>query len=72
MKTAIVHEWLVTYAGSERVVEQMLRLYPEADLFSLVEFLPEELKFLFSTSQLQLRFCKSCPLPIRAFATICR
>ncbi len=41
MKVAIVHDWLVTYAGSERVVEQMLACYPQADVFSLVDFLPE-------------------------------
>lgn len=40
MRIAIVHDWLVTYAGAERVLEQMLRCYPEADLFSLVDFLP--------------------------------
>lgn len=39
MKLAIAHEWLDTYAGSERVVEQILNIYPEADLFSLVDFL---------------------------------
>jgi glycosyltransferase involved in cell wall biosynthesis len=47
MNIAVVHEWLVTYAGSERVVEQMLALYPEADLYSLVEFLtPEQQHFI--------------------------
>lgn len=40
MKVAIVHEWLVNYAGSERVVEQMLRCFPEADLFATVDFIP--------------------------------
>lgn len=37
---AIVHEWFVTYAGSEKVVEQLLYAFPEADLFALVDFLP--------------------------------
>ena len=41
MKIAIVHDWLVTYAGAERVLEQMLNCFPEADLFSLVDFLPQ-------------------------------
>lgn len=36
MKVAIVHDWLVNYGGAERVVEEMLRLYPDADLFTLV------------------------------------
>ena len=41
MKTAIVHDWLVTYAGAERVLEQMLAVYPEADVYSLIDFVPE-------------------------------
>lgn len=41
MKIAIVHEWLKTYAGSEKVVEQLLAIWPEADLFSVVDFVPE-------------------------------
>jgi len=40
MKVAIVHEWLVSYAGAERVLEQMLACYPGADVFSVVDFLP--------------------------------
>jgi glycosyltransferase involved in cell wall biosynthesis len=40
MKVAIVHEWLVTRAGSERVVEEILGLFPEADLFTLICALP--------------------------------
>lgn len=42
MKTAIVHEWLVNYAGSERVLEQIVRLFPDADIFCQVDFLAEE------------------------------
>ena len=40
MKVAIVHEWLVTRAGSEKVVEEILGLYPDADLFTLICALP--------------------------------
>ena len=40
MRMALVHDWLVTYAGAERVLEQMIALYPEADLFSLIDFMP--------------------------------
>lgn len=40
-KIAIVHEWLTTYAGSERVLEQLLIAYPDADLFAVADFLPE-------------------------------
>lgn len=40
MRVAIIHDWLETYAGAERVLGQILLLYPEADLFCLVDFLP--------------------------------
>lgn len=42
MKVAIVHEWLDTYAGSERVLEQLLKIWPAADLFTVCDFLPDD------------------------------
>lgn len=36
---ALVNEWLVTYAGSERVLEQLLAAYPTAELLATVDFL---------------------------------
>jgi glycosyltransferase involved in cell wall biosynthesis len=42
MRVAIVHEWLETYAGSERVLEQLLAIWPEADLFVVCDFLAEK------------------------------
>ncbi len=36
MKVAIVHDWLVNYGGAERVVEAMLKIYPDADIYTLV------------------------------------
>ncbi|SAK49562.1 group 1 glycosyl transferase [Caballeronia temeraria] len=35
-KIAIVHEWFSTVAGSEQVVEQMLEVFPHADVFFVV------------------------------------
>lgn len=42
MKIALVHDWLVTYAGAERVLEQLLELYPEADVFAVIDFFSDE------------------------------
>lgn len=39
MKIAIVHDWLVTNAGAEKVLKSISQLYPTADIFSLVDFL---------------------------------
>lgn len=40
MKIAVIHDWLVTFAGAERVLEQILLCYPDADLFSVLDFIP--------------------------------
>jgi glycosyltransferase involved in cell wall biosynthesis len=45
VRVAIVHDWLVTYAGAERVLEQIVACFPDADLFSVVDFL-EDRSFL--------------------------
>jgi len=42
MRTAIVHEWFVNYAGSERVVESFTNIWKDADVFALVDFLNDE------------------------------
>ncbi len=41
LRVAIVHDWLVTYGGAERVLEQIVACFPDADVFSLVDFLEE-------------------------------
>ncbi|MBL8098350.1 MAG: glycosyltransferase [Anaerolineales bacterium] len=38
MKIAIVHEWLSTLGGSERILTEALNLYPQADVFALTHF----------------------------------
>lgn len=67
MKTAVVHEWLVTYAGSEQVCEQMLRLFPEADLFSLVDFLPEDLRWFIQHRPVHTSFLQHLPFAHKRF-----
>jgi glycosyltransferase involved in cell wall biosynthesis len=36
MRVAIVHYWLVGMRGGERVLEELIRLYPQADIFTHV------------------------------------
>lgn len=42
LRVAIVHDWLTVYGGAERVLEHMLAVMPQADLYSLVDFVPDE------------------------------
>ncbi len=47
VKTALVHDWLVTWRGGEKVLLELARLYPEAPIYTLFldrNCLPEELK----------------------------
>lgn len=61
LKVAIVHEWLVDYSGSERVVEQLLNIFPEADLFAQVEFLPDDLKWFIKNKKVTTSFIQKLP-----------
>jgi len=40
MKVAIVHDWLVVNGGAEKVLREILNIYPEAEVFTLVDYLP--------------------------------
>ena len=63
LKTAIIHEWLVNYAGSERVVESFTNIWPEADVFSLVDFLTEEQRdIILKGSRAKTSFIQKLPL----------
>jgi len=42
IKTAIVHDWFAEYAGSERCVESFNNLFPDANVFALVDLLTSE------------------------------
>jgi glycosyltransferase involved in cell wall biosynthesis len=61
LKVAIAHEWLDIYAGSERVVEQILNLYPHADLFSLVDFLATDERWFIQNKSVTTSFIQRLP-----------
>ena len=61
LKVAIVHEWFVDYSGSERVVEQMLNVLPQADLFAQVENLPDRLKGFIKHKKVTTSFIQKLP-----------
>lgn len=61
MRVAIVHEWLTTYAGSERVLEQILILYPDADVFCLLDFLPQDQRGFVQGRSIYTSFIQNLP-----------
>lgn len=42
MKVALVHDWLETWGGGENVLVEMLKVFPDADVFAMVDFLGAE------------------------------
>ena len=61
-KIALIHEWFTISTGSEKVVEQILLLYPEADLFSLVDFLPDGQRQVLNNKKTSTSFIQHLPL----------
>jgi glycosyltransferase involved in cell wall biosynthesis len=62
MKVALVHEWLVGWAGSEQVLEQMLAVFPDADLFAVVDFLAPEDRARLGDRHARTTFVQRLPL----------
>src|SRR5881628_1547044 len=61
-RIAVVHDFLYTYAGAERVLEQILRVYPEADLFSLFDFLPDDQRGFIQGKPVKTSFIQRLPM----------
>ncbi|CAG9171929.1 glycosyltransferase family 4 protein [Cupriavidus pampae] len=66
-RVAVVHEWLTTYAGSERVLEQILKIWPEADLFSVVDFFPDAQRAALQGKHATTTFIQRLPRARKSF-----
>jgi len=61
MRIAIVCDWLVTYAGAEKVLEQMLNVFPKADLFAVVDFIPKGQRDFIKNKEVTTTFIQNLP-----------
>lgn len=46
MKVALVVDWLCEFGGGERVLKAVNEIYPDADLFAVVDFMPRNYRYL--------------------------
>jgi len=60
-RVAIIHEWLYVYAGAEKVLEQILGLFPNADIYSLIDFLPPDQRAFLGGRQVRTSFLQKMP-----------
>ncbi len=61
LRVAVIHDWLVTDAGAERVLTRMLHLFPQADIYSTVNFLSEKHRYLTAGHKVFTSFIQKLP-----------
>ena len=67
LRVAVVHDWLTAYAGSEKVLEQILLLFPQAELFTLVDHLPATQRAFLNGRTIHTSFLQRLPLSAQVF-----
>lgn len=67
MRIALIHDWLDTWAGGEQCLAQILALYPDAELFALVDFFPAELRARIGGRHARTTFLQKIPGARRRF-----
>ncbi|VTN10248.1 Uncharacterised protein [Raoultella terrigena] len=66
----IVADWLVTYAGAERVIKEFVDLYPKAELYSVVDFLSDESRQHFHNKKATTTFIQNYLVQIKSIKNI--
>jgi len=61
VNVAVVHDWLVDRGGSERVLEQILALFPAATLYTLMDFMAPEHKSRLGQRCIKTSFLQRMP-----------
>lgn len=67
LRAAVVHDWLPVYGGAERVLEQMLHVLPQAELYSLLDFVPEEQRAFLGGRKVHTSMIQRLPLARRKY-----
>ncbi|HKL87673.1 MAG TPA: glycosyltransferase, partial [Salinibacter sp.] len=66
-RVGLVHDWLPVYAGAERVLEQMLHVFPESALYSLIDFVPPEQRDFLQGRPVETSFIQRLPFARRHY-----
>lgn len=69
ISVGIVADWLVTYAGAERVVKEMIELFPDSDVYSIVDFLSDEARANFNDKKSTTTFIQHLPKAKQKYQT---
>src|SRR6185312_6721668 len=61
MRVAIIHDWLYTLGGAEKVLAAILQCYPQADLFCLFDIMPDGDREFLGSAQSHSSFLQRMP-----------
>jgi len=64
---AVVHDWLDTWGGAETVLEELLDLFPEAHLYTLVDFFPAKERARLGNRPIRTSMVQRIPFARRFF-----
>ena len=67
MKIAIIHDWLDRKYGAEEVLEHILNMFPDADIFTLVDFLPQREREFVKNRKIKTSFIQQLPFAKKHF-----
>lgn len=62
LSVGIVADWLVSYAGAEKVISQFIDMFPDSELYSVVDFLSDNSRELFNNKKAHTTFIQNLPL----------
>lgn len=69
MKIAIICDWLVTVGGAEKVLGELLKCYPGADVFAVVDFLEQDDRGFLSDKAVKTTFIQKLPFARKHYRT---
>lgn len=58
---SIVTDWLVTYAGAEKVITEMLKIFPQSELFAVIDFLNDDARAKMLNKHAHTTFIQNFP-----------
>jgi UDP-N-acetylmuramyl pentapeptide phosphotransferase/UDP-N-acetylglucosamine-1-phosphate transferase/glycosyltransferase involved in cell wall biosynthesis len=61
LRVCIAHDFLYTVGGAERVVEQLIAAFPQADVFALFDFLPDDQRGFLQGKHVTTSFIQNLP-----------
>lgn len=57
----IVADWLVSYAGAEKVISEFIDVFPDSELYSVVDFLSNSSREFFNNKKAKTTFIQNLP-----------